>query len=476
MRETVLKDAQQQAIAAWIDYLKFVRIKEMTETLAKQDINFENAMEELQKLRDFIGDPSHILGSNATKHGEIAENMQVYISNAKRIVEGLKGSYTFDGVGRTAPEDYLFDGSPVQQKFYNGAKQTIGAVKKHLDTYPDFIKSGGSYDIPKDQYKYIVELLKKPSSQLSRSEATLVKIIREWEEKNGVSFTDKIKSAIADYSEVQTVKAESTVNKAEKEIKDSDKKQRDDAFAKSKPSLEEGAAVTAAAAAIEGGLQFALAVRKKLKSGKKLTEFTEEDWKEIGITTAKGTGTGALRGAGTYALTNFANMSGTVANGYITSMIGMVSQASKYRKGEIDSEDFLINSQIVCLDASISVIGAAIGQFAIPIPILGAVIGSSVSNFMAGIAKDNLAKKEQELIDKYSKEIRKLTDKLSAEEKKVIDLLEKEYKKFNSLVDLAFDTNVNIALVGSIQLAEFIGVEDSKILKTKETIDCYFTN
>lgn len=476
MRETMVKDVQQQATAAWIDYLKFERIKELTEALAKQDMNFENAMKELQKLRSFIGDPSHILGSDATKHGEIAENMQVYISNAKRVVEGLKGLYTFDGVGRTAPEDYLFDGSPMQQKFYHGARQTIEAVKKHLDTYPDFIKSGGRYDIPKDQYEYIVELLQKPPSHLSRSEATLVNVIREWEEKNDIAFTDKVKSAIVDYSEVQMGKADATVKEAENEIKNSDKHQRDDAVAKSKPSLEEGATVTAVSAAVEGGLQFALAVRKKLKAGKKLTEFTEEDWKEIGVTTAKGTGAGAIRGAGAYVLTNFANMSGTVANGYITSMLGMASQANRYRKGEIDSEDFLINAQVVCLDASISVIGAAIGQIAIPIPILGAVIGASVSNFMAGIAKDNLSKKEQELIEKYNKEIKERTDRLSAEERKVIDLLEKEYKKFHSLADLAFDADVNIAFVGSIQLAEFMGVKDSSILRTKEDIDCYFTN
>lgn len=476
MKEAVVKDVQQQALASWIDYLKFERIRALYEALADQDINFENAMKELQKLRDFIGDPSHILGSDATKHGEIAENMQVYISNAKRIVEGLKGLYTFDGVGRTAPEDYLFDGSPVQQKFYNGAKHTVEAVKKHLDTYPDFLKSGGSYDIPKDQYEYIVELLKKPSSQLSRSEATLVKVIREWEEKNGISFTDKVKSAITDYAEVQAGKADSTVNQAEKDIKDRDKKQRDNAFSKNKPTLKEGAAVTAVSAAVEGGLQLALAVREKLKSGKKLFEFTEEDWKEIGITTAKSTGTGAFRGAGTYVLTNFANMSGTVANGYITSAVGMASQACKYHNGEIDSEEFLINSQVVCLDASISVIGAAIGQALIPVFILGPVIGASVANFMAGIAKDNLSKREQELIDKFNKEMKKLADRLSADEKKIIDLLDKEYQKFNSLAELAFDPDVNVAFAGSIQLAGFVNVKDSRILKTKEDIDSYFTD
>ena len=88
--------------------------------------------------------------------------MQVNIANARRAIQGLNKNHTFDGVGRTAPEDYIRDGQQVQSKFYNGLRNTFfgkHALLKHMETYPDFVKNGGSYDIPKDQYDKLVEIL-----------------------------------------------------------------------------------------------------------------------------------------------------------------------------------------------------------------------------------------------------------------------------------------------------------------------------
>ena len=68
-----IKSTQEQAIAAWITYLNQVRLDQFIERLAQQDINLENALKELAELKEFIGDPTHILGSPFTKHGEIAE-------------------------------------------------------------------------------------------------------------------------------------------------------------------------------------------------------------------------------------------------------------------------------------------------------------------------------------------------------------------------------------------------------------------
>lgn len=56
------------------------------------------------------------------------------------MVEGLERNHTFEGVGRTAPEDYLRNGQMVQSKFYNGSENTLDAVRTHLDKYPDFVK------------------------------------------------------------------------------------------------------------------------------------------------------------------------------------------------------------------------------------------------------------------------------------------------------------------------------------------------
>ena len=176
-----IKSTQEQAIASWITYLNQARLDELIEKLRQQDINLEAAMKELNEIKKFLGDPARILGNPLTKHGEIAEHMQVNIANARRIIQGLSKDHTLQGVGRTAPEDYLRNGQQVQSKFYNSLRNTFfgkHALLEHMETYPDFIKNGGSYDIPKDQYDKLIELLdmyKKNPSQLSTSDYYLAK-------------------------------------------------------------------------------------------------------------------------------------------------------------------------------------------------------------------------------------------------------------------------------------------------------------
>ena len=141
-------------------------------------------------------------------------------------------------------------------------------------------------------------------------------------------------------------------------------------------------------------MSFCLEVHKKLKSGKKLSEFTSDDWKDVGIETALGGGKGAIRGATIYGMTNFSATPAAVASALVTATFGIVSQASLLRQGKISNEDFIINSEIVCLDVSVSAISSMMGQIIIPIPVLGAIIGNATGMFMYGIAKNNLSKKE----------------------------------------------------------------------------------
>lgn len=476
MDEHVLKSSQEQAIASWIDHLNQLRLTELIEKLAEQDTNLDDALSMLQKVRDFVGSPQNILGSEATKHGEVAENVQVYFSNARKIIEGLKPEYTFEGVGRLAPEDYLKDGLNVQSKFYGGdiGTRTFDAVCNHLKDYPDFIRDGGTYDIPKDQYEHIVDILSKKSSLLSRSEATLVQKIRDWEQNNGVSFTDKVKPAVADYSDVQLGKVNETINKEESSIRDKDQKIRDQAHEDSKPTLDEGVKATVTSAAIEGGMAFCLKVGEKLRSGKKLFDFTADDWKDVGISTAKGTGTGGLRGATIYLMTNFTATPAAVASAFVTASVGTITQAYKYRTGEIGEEDFLVNSQVLALEVSISAVSSLLGQVAIPIPVLGAVIGNAVGTFIYGIVKDNCDKEEERVVEGYKKSMSELSLYLDERYKKLIALLEAEFRKYSSMVELAFDEDVNQSFYASICLAKHVGVDESRILKDKASIDAYF--
>lgn len=285
-----------------------------------------------------------------------------------------------------------------------------------------------------------------------------------------------LEPAALDYSEVQVGKIDATIKKEESNIKAEHQQIRDKAYETSKPTLKQGVQVVAGSAAIEGGMMFCLGVAKKRKQGKYLAEFTAEDWKEVGIDTAKGTAKGGIRGAAIYAMTNFTTTSAAVANALVTASFGVVAQAYQLQQGNITAEDFIINSEVLCLDVSVSAIASILGQTLIPIPVLGAIIGNATGMFMYQIAKEHLSVKEQTLIANYRESFTNLDKMLEKRYQELIAQLKKEFAKYTSVLELAFDRNVNIAFDGSIALADYVGVTQEKVLRSKRDIDCYFVN
>lgn len=474
-----IQSTQEQAVAAWITHLNQIRLDELIAKLNQQDINFEEALRELDEIKKFLGDPSHILGSASTKHGEIAEQMQVHIENARRVIQGLSKNHTFDGVGRTAPEDYLRDGQQVQSKFYNGLRNTLfgkHALLEHLETYPDFVKNGGSYDIPKDQYDQMLKLLdmyKNNPSKLSTSEYNLAKKIDELLKSNGLELGKDINPAVVDYGEVQQGTANQTVNNEEKNIKDEDEKQRKKAYDESKPSLKEGAKAAGISAAVEGGVTFCMSVARKRKE-KKFSEFSSDDWKDIGIDTGKGTVKGSVRGGTIYVLTNFTATPANVASAYVTAAFGIAAQVKALEEGKVSEEDFVINCETVCLDVTVSAIASVAGQILIPIPVLGAVIGNVAGEFLYELCKKQGDLKSRKIIEGYKTEMAQLNQQLDIQFLQVVLEVQRALERFKDLEKLAFDEDVNIAFNGSVDLAIEVGVSGNKVLKTKKDIDSFF--
>ena len=479
----VIKSTQEQAVASWIDQLNQMRLDELVAKLAAQDINLEGALTELQELKDFVADPAHILGSLKSKHGEIAEHVQVNISNARRIIEGLSTEHTFEGVARTAPEDYLFNGIKVQSKYLNGLVNTLtnnNGVLGHLAKYPDFLQEGGIYHIPQNQYDEMQKLLSMSDEEVNKASREIRAVIhklREFQEQTGIDLTgNSIQPAIGNYDEVQLGKIDNTIDNEEASIKDKDQERRDEAHQQSKPTLQEGLKATAVSAAVEGGMSFCLGVAQKLKSGKKISEFTAEDWKDIGIDTAAGGGKGAIRGASIYGLTNFTATPAAVASALVTAAFGVTAQARLLQQGKISKEDFIINSEVVCLDVSVSAISSLMGQVMIPVPVLGAVIGNAVGMFMYGIAKNNLSQQEQSLIADFNNSIQQINEQLDAQYLALVELLRQEFAQFKSVLELALSEDVNVAFAGSIAMAQYVGCDKEKILWDKQAVDAYFLN
>ena len=65
-----------------------------------------------------------------------------------------------------------------------------------------------------------------------------------------------------------------------------------------------------------------MSVAQKRKE-KKFSEFTSDDWKEIGVDSGKGTIKGGIRGGAIYVLTNFTATPANVASAYVTAAFGL---------------------------------------------------------------------------------------------------------------------------------------------------------
>lgn len=464
--ERIAKSTQEQAVAAWIDFRNVLRLHELAEKLANQDINFEAAMAELQKLKIFVSDPAHILGSIKQKHGEIAEHVQVAFMNAEQRVVGQAASHTFDGVGRLAPEDYLRFGKMVQSKFYMGVSGTLTAIADHLDTYPWFLDEGGSYDIAKNHYNELMRIYQggATGAALTDSDRKLYEAIKDWETLHNVRFDNVVHPSVVNYDDVQLETVHNTIQAEEAKIEETDQQRREQAHAETKPSLKEGAKVTLTAALLEGGVAFVIGVYKKKKAGKKIAEFTKEDWKDLGIDTGVGAGKGAIRGGTVYVLTNFASVPAPMASAMVTATIGMLAQAYKLNNGDITAEEFIDASEAICLDVTMSAVSSMLGEILIPVPILGAIIGNTVGMFMMNIARSYMSAEEQKLIEAYQKEMSAIKSQLDTEYKALVEKLEAELAEYDSLVALAFDADINIRFSSIISRARLVGANTARLV------------
>ena len=85
----VVKHAEpvkDQVTGMVVDQLNQMNQQAMNIQLDAQHIAFEVATEQMQKVRDFIANPSGILGSMSTKHGEIAEQVEVVCAMLAKLL------------------------------------------------------------------------------------------------------------------------------------------------------------------------------------------------------------------------------------------------------------------------------------------------------------------------------------------------------------------------------------------------------
>ncbi|MBD5238171.1 MAG: hypothetical protein HDS64_00150 [Bacteroidales bacterium] len=437
----------------------------------------------VENARDFTSDPSQILGSMHTKHGEIAEHIEVEIRNGRDILNKIKPTATFEGVGRTAPEDYIIDGAQVQSKFCNGGCKSLEHVLDHLRTYNGFTDNG-YYQIPKDQYATIQKIISGESVNgiSSRTIHKYKTLIQQIESESGKSFSEIVKPGLSNYNEVQLGEVDKTLDGYEREFKETSskeikeiRKEREsesrDAQHLADPSWGEAIKYSAVAAIITGGTSAGIKIYSKLHAGKKIIEFTLEDWKEIGYDFTKGGVKGGISGLGIYGLTKLGNFSAPFAGAMVSTVIGISSLAYEYRSGTLSKSEFAECACSLSIEAGLSAVGAAIGQVVVPIPILGAIIGTATAKASLEISKYIFDKKETALIKLMQEEYDTLIQSLNSEAMIIIEQMNAYFFKLDGFIEAALNKESAVRFYGSIELCRFLDVPENIIIHNLDELN-----
>lgn len=473
---------QDQLLAGIINKINQERIAEELSKLSQQDISFGVAIEQVEKVRAFVSKPEHILGSNLTKHGEIAEQFEVCGRNS---IDALVGNFdinhpnaTFDGVARTAPEDYLINGTAVQSKFINGENAGLQHVLNHMEKYDYFGRDGSYYHIPKDQYETIAKISRGEHVEgLSQKTIDAIKIkIEKIEANSGKPFDEVIKPSISKYADVQQGKIHETLDNHEKYLSQENEQIKEHIKETHQASIHEGLKAAGSAAAVGGAISLGMGLYQKYKTEGKNPfhgDLNIEDWKQIGLDTAKGSAIGGVTGFAVYGLTNCAGLSAPLAGAFVSATKGVSSLAKDLHAGKISFDEFQMNAIFVCADSAAVGLATLAGQALIPIPVLGAVIGS-----LAGkLACNLLFEEDKKLADKLEKSLEELTIRVDKIYQDLVNRIMSDFNKISNLQKLAFDVNSNMNLVeSSINLACAYGVEESKISRNEKDLEDFLFN
>ena len=155
--------------------------------------------------------------------------------------------------------------------------------------------------------------------------------------------------------------------------------------------------------------------------------------------------------------------------------MGVGDLLRQHHSGRLDGDQFVELSHIIAADAAIVGLAAAAGQALIPIPVLGAFVGSLAGKIVASAIKDGLGAAESELIARLAAYEKRALEQLDEEFRAFIKKLDTYFGNLERLVKVAFDNTVNTALrlEASIQFAEIVGVSDRGILRNTDDLDAF---
>jgi hypothetical protein len=227
------------------------------------------------------------------------------------------------------------------------------------------------------------------------------------------------------------------------------------------------------AAAVGATVGFSsVAIRKFTKEKKNLFagDYTDEDWREIGGESFKSGIVGGVTGGVIYGLTNFADLSAPMAGAMVAAVKGLTPLIKDYQAGKISMDALVDGGMFVCSDVAIVGMCTVAGQTLIPVPLLGAMIGSVAGKILNQL----LSSKLQGMQKAVDAKMALIMGRLDSAYALVVAKVTADIEHLGSLTTIAFDLSTNIRLIErSLDLAREYGVPDHFLIKSESELDRY---
>lgn len=141
---------------------------------------------------------------------------------------------------------------------------------------------------------------------------------------------------------------------------------------------------------------------------------------------------------------------------------------SDYKANKITFEEFTDLGLMVCAESAIVGLATVAGQTLIPIPILGAVIGSLAGKILAEFAIG----KGKDVAERMRKDMADYISKIDANYQTIIRAIDKEFENLGKLTEAAFSLKRNTDLLfASANLAMVYGVAEKDIITSHFELD-----
>ena len=205
-------------------------------------------------------------------------------------------------------------------------------------------------------------------------------------------------------------------------------------------------------------------------------EFTADDWKDAGVSALKGAGTGAVSGFSVYMLTNSTRLAAPFAGSLVSALVGVGTLLGQREAGEIDDAQFVDLSLMVASEAALTCIAAVAGQTLIPVPLLGAFVGSVAGKLVESALRDSLGEDaEAELLGRLQAYESEAIDSLDKSLRAAMDELDASFGRLDNLMLVAFDETVNthMRLAASVEIAQSTSVPGDRILRSTGDLDAF---